>query len=135
MFFRLQIDGRVWCSERRAYVATSDAAFAAWSAEYGAATAVADEPALIQTIEARHPLYVPPSVPLWKARAELRRLNLLAAVNAAVAASGSIPMQEAFEYSMELHRANTALVQLAGALGLSAAALDQLFRDAHKIEA
>lgn len=78
---------------------------------------------------------VPQSVSMFQARTALRRAGLLAAVEAAVAASADPEIQDAWEYGTELHRASRTVAALAAQIGLTDAQVDDLFRVAATITA
>ena len=50
------------------------------------------------------PPIVPAEIQMWQARAMLIRMNMLASVNAAVAASGNAEIQNAWEYAPNVVR-------------------------------
>lgn len=75
---------------------------------------------------------VPPVIPAWKGKAALREAGLLGAVEAAVAAAGG-RVQDAWVGASEWHRDSEFIGQLAGALGLRAWQVDQMFREADEI--
>lgn len=76
---------------------------------------------------------VPASVALWRARAALAEAGLIEAVNAGVAALGPAAVQW-WEYGAEVERAHPRIAQIAAALGLTDAQIDDLFRRAAVIE-
>lgn len=75
----------------------------------------------------------PAKVTAAQARIALRRANLLPAVEAAVAAAGG-ETAIWFEYATEWRRDSQHVAALAGALDLSAARIDELFRTAASVE-
>lgn len=75
----------------------------------------------------------PEHVALWRARAALAEAGLIEAVNAAVASLGAAALQW-WEYGTEVERAHPRIAQLAAALGLTDAQIDDLFRRAAVIE-
>lgn len=76
---------------------------------------------------------VPVSVALWRARAALAEAGLIEAVNAGVAALGPAAVQW-WEYGAEVERAHPRIAEIAAALGLTDAQIDDLFRRAAVIE-
>ena len=72
----------------------------------------------------------PDEIALWQARAVLDRRGLLAAANAAIAASNDAALKAVWEYGNVISRASAGLAALAGALGLDDSALDTLFVEA-----
>lgn len=81
------------------------------------------------------PQAVPQSVSMFQARTALRRAGLLAAVEAAVAASADPEIQDAWEYATEFPRTSPTLAALAAQIGLTDAQVDDLFRVAATITA
>lgn len=77
---------------------------------------------------------VPRSVTPYQARAALARAGLLAAVETAVQAAGG-EAQLAWEYAVTIGRGGVLVAQVGAALGLTEAAMDDLFRVAGTIEA
>jgi hypothetical protein len=77
---------------------------------------------------------VPAEIQMWQARAMLIRMNMLASVNAAVAASGNPEIQNAWEYAPNVVRKSNFVLAMAGALGLDDATLDTLFIEGAKIK-
>jgi hypothetical protein len=77
---------------------------------------------------------VPAEIQMWQARAMLIRMNMLASVNAAVAASGNAEIQNAWEYAPNVVRKSNFVLAMAGALGLDDATLDTLFIEGAKIK-
>jgi hypothetical protein len=75
---------------------------------------------------------VPAVIPAWKGKAALREAGLLEAVEAAVAVAGG-RVQDAWAGASEWSRDSEFIGQLAGALGLRAWQIDQMFRDADEI--
>lgn len=73
------------------------------------------------------PVPVPAAVGLWQAKAALAAAGHLAAADAAVAASGNTPLQLAWEYATEVHRASPAIAAIGAALGLTQGQIDDLF--------
>jgi len=71
-------------------------------------------------------------VPAWKGKAALREAGLLDAVEAAVAATGG-RVHDAWTGGLEWERGSEFLADLARALGLNAAQVDQMFLDADAI--
>lgn len=78
---------------------------------------------------------VPAQVALWQARAVLAQQGLLDAARAAVAASGNTVLKAVWEYGNVITRASPGLALLAGALDLTEAQVDDLFRAAAALEA
>jgi hypothetical protein len=79
---------------------------------------------------------VPQVVTRFQARAALLRAGLLDTVNALLGAPGADPfMKLAWEDAQEFKRESPTVLALASALGLTSAALDDLFRTAATIEA
>lgn len=78
---------------------------------------------------------VPQSVSMFQARTALRRAGLLAAVEAAVDASGDPEIQDAWEYATEFPRSSPTIAALAAQIGLTDAQVDDLFRVAATITA
>lgn len=78
---------------------------------------------------------VPAQVALWQARAALAQQGLLDAASAKVAASGNPVLTAVWEYGNVITRASPGLALLAGALGLTEAQVDDLFRAAAALEA
>lgn len=78
------------------------------------------------------PPAVPPVVAAWKGKAVLDAHDLLATVEAAVAAAGGM-VAIAWAGATEWHRDSDFLAQLATAAGLDAAEVDDLFREADAI--
>lgn len=79
------------------------------------------------------PGYVPQSVPLWKAREQIRRAGLFDKVDAALQAFGGAPLA-AWEYATEVRRNSAIIEQLGTLLGLTEEQLDTLFIEASKID-
>lgn len=77
---------------------------------------------------------VPAEIQMWQARAMLIRMNMLASVNQAVAASGNAEIQNAWEYAPNVVRKSNFVLAMAGALGLDDATLDNLFIEGAKIK-
>jgi hypothetical protein len=77
---------------------------------------------------------VPSEIQMWQARAMLIRMNMLASVNAAVAASGNPEIQNAWEYAPNVVRKSNFVTAMAGALGLDDATIDNLFIEGAKIK-
>lgn len=92
--------------------------------------ATPDEVAEIEARRLPAPVIVPSAVTMRQARLALLGLGMLDDVDAAIAALPS-PHKEAarieWEYSQEVQRHNGFVAQLGPALGLDAAALDELF--------
>lgn len=80
------------------------------------------------------PKSVPASVYMWQAKAALEGLGMLDGANAVVAASGSKPLQIAWEYATEVSRASPAVAAIAGALKLSSVDVDALFVAASELK-
>ncbi|MFN8994310.1 MAG: hypothetical protein ACK5X3_11705 [Pseudomonadota bacterium] len=76
---------------------------------------------------------VPSEIQMWQARAMLIRMNMLASVNAAVAASGNAEIQNAWEYAPNVVRRSAFVNAMAGALGLTDEQIDNLFIEGAKI--
>ena len=72
---------------------------------------------------------VPGHIPAWKGKAALRETGLLESVEAAVQAAGG-RVQDAWEGAATWDRGSEFLGDLAGALGLSAGQVDQVFMEA-----
>lgn len=98
--------------------------YAVWLRAGGTPTEV-DEPL---------PPEVPAEIQMWQARAMLIRMNMLASVNAAVAASGNAEIQNAWEYAPNVVRRSNFVLAMAGALDLDDATLDNLFIEGAKIK-
>ena len=75
---------------------------------------------------------VPASVTPRQARLAIEAVGLTAQVEAAVDQAGT-PARIAWDYALEIRRDDSLLVQLAQAVGLSSAALDQLFVEAAEL--
>lgn len=73
---------------------------------------------------------VPQEVSRFQARAALMQAGLLAQADAVVAASGNALLQLAWTDAVSFKRNSPGIAQLAPALGLDDAALDQLFTTA-----
>lgn len=78
---------------------------------------------------------VPASVSRFQARAALAMAGLLTQVDAAIAASGNILAQLAWADAQVFERGSPTIAAMAGALGLTAEQIDDLFRQAAKIAA
>ena len=91
-------------------------------------------PAYVWSVVAIPPPPVPAEIQMWQARAMLIRMNTLASVNAAVAASGNPEIQNAWEYAPNVVRKSNFVLAMAGALGLDDATLDTLFIEGAKIK-
>ena len=78
------------------------------------------------------PIPVPAVIPLWKAKAALASAGLLAGAEQVIAAA-SPEVQWFWEYASEMRRDAPTLAALAGALSLSSAQVDDLFRSADAI--
>lgn len=72
---------------------------------------------------------VPAMIPAWKGKVVLREAGLLGEVDAAITAAGG-RLQDAWVGASEWERNSEFLSELAVTLGLSAGAVDQMFRDA-----
>ena len=101
-------------------------------------TRIASEAALREVLSRagypeRAPGYVPATVPLWKAREQIRRAGLFPTVDAAIQAFGGAPLS-AWEYAQEMRRDSDLMDQFALILKLSDAQIDALFIAADKIE-
>jgi hypothetical protein len=94
----------------------------------------ADRDTAIAAFFAAHPTSAPATVAMWKAKAALAAAGLLAQVDAAVAAQPQA-VQLAWEYATELHRDSSTLAAMAATIGLSAAQIDELFRQASAVAA
>lgn len=77
---------------------------------------------------------VPAEIQMWQARAMLIRMNMLASVNQAVAASGNPEIQNAWEYAPNVVRKSNFVLAMAGALGLDDVTIDNLFIEGAKIK-
>lgn len=73
------------------------------------------------------PPRIPRSIRAWQARTILREMNLLDEVEAMVAASGDIAMQEAWDARENLARRGPSVTAVAAQLGLTDAQVNQLF--------
>lgn len=80
------------------------------------------------------PLFVPPAVTLFQARAQLRRMNLLIAVDTYVKALGGEAL-DAWEYANTVSRDGPLVAEIATQMGWDAAALDAFFQSASEISA
>ena len=78
--------------------------------------------------------YVPESVTPFQAKAALMQAGLLGQAEALVAAAGGVT-KLAWAEALEFKRTSPTLINLAQALGLTSAELDNLFRVASGIEA
>lgn len=78
---------------------------------------------------------VPETVQMWQARVALKQAGLFDAADAAVKASGNLPLQTAWEYGNTISRGSPGMVALGQALGLAGAQIDQLFRQAAAVAA
>lgn len=78
---------------------------------------------------------VPASVSRFQARAALAMAGLLPAVDAAIAASGSVIAQIAWADAQVFERRSPTIAGLAAAIGLTEAQIDDLFRAAAEIVA
>jgi hypothetical protein len=78
---------------------------------------------------------VPASVTRFQARAALAGAGLLASVDAAIAASGNTIAQLAWADAQSFERGSPTIAAMSGALGLTAAQVDDLFRTAAGIVA
>lgn len=78
---------------------------------------------------------VPASVSRFQARAALHMANLLTSVEAAIAASDNVVAQLAWADAVAFERTSPTITAMAGALGLTEAQVDDLFRTAAGIVA
>lgn len=78
---------------------------------------------------------VPASVSRFQARTALHLAGLLAPVEAAIAASGDVVAQLAWAYAAAFERGSPTVAAMAGALNLTDAQIDDLFRSAAGIVA
>ena len=117
-------DGSDWEPELGAAIPAGDGVEIGWLWD-GAAFAPPPVP----------PQPVPAQVALWQARAVLAQQGLLDAASAAVAASGNPVLTAVWDYGNVITRASPGLAQLAGALGLTEAQVDDLFRASDAIVA
>lgn len=87
------------------------------------------------TLAPPSPPPVPASVSRFQARAALAMAGLLPAVDAAIAASGSVIAQIAWADAQVFERGSPTIAGLASAIGLTDAQIDNLFRTAAEIVA
>lgn len=72
---------------------------------------------------------VPQAVTPLQARRAINAAGLRASIEAAIAAADQ-DAKDAWEYATEIRRDNALIASMAGALGLTSAQIDDLFRDA-----
>lgn len=78
---------------------------------------------------------VPESVTRFQARQALKAAGLLGTVDAAVAASGNVAIQDAWAEALNFKRQSPSILAMAAALNLTSAQLDDLFRAAAAVTA
>lgn len=88
-----------------------------------------------QILKEEPPINVVPSeIQMWQARAILIRMGLLSQVNQAIANSGNLEIQNAWEYAPNVVRKSAFVATMAAALGLDDATIDNLFIEGAKIK-
>lgn len=93
-----------------------------------------DGSALVAYTPPPAPVPVPASVTNFQARAALIDAGLFDKADAAVRASGDARAVQAWDYANNFYRASALIDAIGGALGLTAARTDDLFRAAELIE-
>lgn len=78
---------------------------------------------------------VPASVSRFQARAALHQAELLATVDAAIAASGNVVAQLAWADAVQFDRASPTIAAMAASIGLTSEQVDALFIAAAEIQA
>jgi hypothetical protein len=119
---------QAFSSATAAFVPAADATFAAWLAAGGVPTPI-DTLANLHEVLAQ--AGVPPFAPVTplQARKALRAAALMAQVEAAVAAA-SVETRDAWEYASIWKRYDPFVLEIATAIGLTEAQIDDLFRQA-----
>ena len=77
---------------------------------------------------------VPSEIQMWQARAILIRMGLISQVNQAIASSGNLEIQNAWEYAPNVVRSSSFVATMASALGLDDDTIDTLFIEGSKIK-
>jgi hypothetical protein len=97
--------------------------------ETGEETVVDLTPDEVIAIQATNVPLVPQQAPLWAVRATLKMQGLFDQADAAVKASGNVPLQSLWEYGDTVYRSSSTLEALANSpsLGLTDAQVDALF--------
>jgi len=102
---------------------------ATWALQFAAGATAAQRAAAQAALAAFDPSapVVPASVKMWQAKAALAAAGKLDAASGFVAASGSVPLQLAWEYATDISRTSAAVGVIGALLEMSAADLDALF--------
>jgi len=95
--------------------------------ETGEETVVDLTPDEIAAMQATNVPPSPQQAPLWAVRATLNMQGLFDQADAAVKASGNVPLQSLWEYGDTVYRSSSTLEALATSLGLTDAQVDALF--------